>query len=197
MRAHARGRSPLSLTHSRGERSILTPGKHGRQRDVGSSWRSAAAQGSNPPLRARTPHRLRKPLCGGSRSRSAGYPGTHAAPEDRAGAGQSMRDERGARAPPEVVLGAELDVGADHGYLNGDQHRQRAHHEAEAEDVVEVALRANAPPSHDALDRPMMAAQLGDRPVHSCHGHCGDTRRTTNPPPWTHDPRQCSLISVT
>ena len=46
-------------------------------------------------------------------------------------------------APPEVVLRAELHVGADQRDLHRDEHGQNAHHEAEAEDVVEVPL----PPS--------------------------------------------------
>ena len=45
-----------------------------------------------------------------------------------------------AGAPPVVVLGTQLHVGAYDGHLDCDQHRQRAHHKAEAEDVVKVAL---------------------------------------------------------
>jgi len=47
-------------------------------------------------------------------------------------------------APPQVVLRAELHVGADERHLDRDEHGQHAHHEAEAEDVVEVPLPAGA-----------------------------------------------------
>jgi len=47
-------------------------------------------------------------------------------------------------APPQVVLRAELHVGADERHLDRDEHGQHAHHEAEAKDVVEVPLPAGA-----------------------------------------------------
>ena len=43
--------------------------------------------------------------------------------------------------PPQVVLCTELHIGADNGNLHSDEHRQRAHHETEPKDVVEVTLR--------------------------------------------------------
>ena len=44
-------------------------------------------------------------------------------------------------SPPLVVLCTELHVCADDGHLDRDKHSQRAHKEAEAKDVVEVALQ--------------------------------------------------------
>ena len=41
--------------------------------------------------------------------------------------------------PPQVVLRAELHVGAEHGDLDVDDHRQRADRERHEEEVVEVA----------------------------------------------------------
>ncbi len=65
-------------------------------------------------------------------------------------------------APPQVVLRAELHVGADERHLDRDEHGQHAHHEAEAEDVVEVPLPAAA--ARVSAARPGEAASAAPLP---------------------------------
>ena len=43
--------------------------------------------------------------------------------------------------PPQVVLGAKLDIRANNCYFDCDQDSQRSHDEAEAKDIIEEALQ--------------------------------------------------------
>lgn len=51
-------------------------------------------------------------------------------------------------APPLIVLRAELHIGAHDGDLDGDDHRQYAHHKQESKDVVKVPLHNAHPIRH-------------------------------------------------
>jgi len=58
----------------------------------------------------------------------------------------NAKESEGRRgSPPGVILSTQLDVGAHHRHLYGDQHCESAHHKTEAKDVIEVPLQASNP----------------------------------------------------
>ena len=86
----------------------------------------------------------------------------------------SSHDRVQSRAPPEVVLSAELDVGAHDSHLDRDQHGQHAHHKAEAKDVVEVPLQTQRHTSEEIGHRGHYKRQF------TCHQNAFKRQDLTN-----------------